>query len=75
MAHCEAVVAGIGIGMSPLWAFRKELQTQSVKIILADYEPDPLPIQAIYRRTRFQSAKVRCFIDFLMDEFKTGLLQ
>jgi DNA-binding transcriptional LysR family regulator len=75
MAHCEAVVAGIGIGMSPLWAFRKELQNQSVKIILAEYEPDPLPIQAVCRRTRFQSAKVKCFIDFLRDEFKTGLLQ
>jgi DNA-binding transcriptional LysR family regulator len=75
MAHCEAVVAGIGIGMSPLWAFRKELQNQSVKIVLADYEPDPLPIQAVCRRTRFQSAKVKCFIDFLRDEFKTGLLQ
>jgi DNA-binding transcriptional LysR family regulator len=75
MAHCEAVVAGIGIGMSPLWAFRKELQNQSVKIILAEYEPNPLPIQAVCRRTRFQSAKVKCFIDFLRDEFKTGLLQ
>jgi DNA-binding transcriptional LysR family regulator len=75
MAHCEAVVAGIGIGTSPIWAFRKELQNQSVKIILSDYEPDPLPIQAVYRRSRFQSAKVKCFIEFLVDEFKTGLLQ
>ena len=75
MAHSEAVVAGIGIGTSPLWAFRKELRNQSVKILLADYEPDPLPIQAVYRRSRFQSAKVKCFIDFLKDEFETGLLQ
>jgi DNA-binding transcriptional LysR family regulator len=75
VAHCEAVLAGIGIGTSPLWAFRRELRNQSVKIILADYEPDPLPIRAVCRRSRFQSAKVKCFVDFLMDEFKTGLFQ
>jgi DNA-binding transcriptional LysR family regulator len=75
MAHCEAVVAGLGIGTSPLWAFSKELQNQSVKIILADYEPEPLTLRAVYRRSRFQPAKIKCFIDFLVDEFKTGLLQ
>lgn len=63
------------IGTSPLWAFSKELRNQSVKIILADYEPEPLTLRAVYRRSRFQPAKIKCFIDFLVDEFKTGLLQ
>jgi DNA-binding transcriptional LysR family regulator len=75
MAHCEAVLAGIGIGTSPMWAYRKEIQNRSVKVILADYELEPLAIQAVYRRGRFQSAKVKCFIDFLIDELKSGLLQ
>lgn len=69
MALREAVLAGIGIGTSPIWAFSDALQNQSVKVILADHEPEPLPIQAVYRRGRFQSAKVKCFIDFLIDEF------
>lgn len=73
MALREAVLADMGIGTSPIWSFRDELQDQSVKIVLADYEPEPIPIQAVYRRGRFQPAKVKCFIDFLMDEFKAGL--
>lgn len=71
MALREAVLANIGIGTSPIWAFKDELQDRSVKVILADYEPEPIPIRAVYRRGRFQSAKVNCFIDFLLDEFKT----
>jgi DNA-binding transcriptional LysR family regulator len=73
MALREAVLANIGIGTSPIWAFSDELENQSVKVILKEYEPSPIPIQVVYRRGRFQSAKVKCFIDFLIDEFKLGL--
>ena len=73
MALREAVLANIGIGTSPIWSFSDELQNQSVKVILKEYEPEPIPIQVVYRRGRFQSAKVKCFIDFLCDEFKAGL--
>jgi DNA-binding transcriptional LysR family regulator len=69
----EAVLASLGICISPIWTFSDELQNQSVKVILAEYEPSPIPIQVVYRRGRFQSAKVKCFIDFLIDEFKPGL--
>jgi DNA-binding transcriptional LysR family regulator len=65
----EAVVAGIGIGTSPLWAFSEGLERKSLKILLEDYEPDPLPIQAVYRRGHFQPVKVKCLIDFLVAEF------
>lgn len=68
----EAVIAGIGIGTSPMWAFSEGLKNKSIKIILENYEPAPLPIQAVYRRGHFQSAKVKCFIDFLIDEFDRG---
>lgn len=67
----EAVVAGIGIGTSPMWAFSEGLANRSLKIILADYEPAPLPIRAVYRREHFQPAKVKCFIDFLIEEFES----
>ncbi len=72
MALREAVLANIGIGTSPIWSFSDELQNQSVKVILAEYEPEPIPIQVVYRRGRFQSAKVKCSIDFLGHEFKAG---
>jgi DNA-binding transcriptional LysR family regulator len=65
----DAVLAGIGIGTSPIWAFGAELENKSVKILLEEYEPAPLPIQAVYRRGPFQPAKVKCLVDFLTDEF------
>lgn len=69
----EAVTAGLGIGTSPLWAFREGIANRSIEIVLEAYEPPPLPIHAVSRRSRFQPAKIECFIDFLRDEFKLGL--
>jgi len=70
MALREAVLAHIGVGSAPMWTFNNELQNRLVKVILTEYEPEPIPIQVVYRRGRFQSAKIKCFIDFLIDEFK-----
>ena len=33
------------------------------KVVLADFEPPPLPIHLVYPTTRLLSAKVRAFID------------
>jgi len=66
----EAVCAGLGIAVSPIWLFGDAIQNGSLSVILKAYQPIPLPIQAIYRRGRFVPAKVRCFIDFLSNEFK-----
>ncbi len=69
----EAVLAGLGIGTSPIWAFSDGIENKLLKVVLEAYEPEPLPIQVVYRRGRFQPAKVKCFIDFLMEEFRQGL--
>lgn len=66
----EAVLAGVGIAVCPVWLFGELLQLDHLRIILKDYQPLPLPIHAVYRRGRFIPAKVRCFIDYLATEFK-----
>lgn len=66
----SAVFAGLGIAVSPIWLFGDALENGNLKMILKDYQPVPLPIQAVYRRSRFVAAKVRCLIDFLSNEFK-----
>lgn len=65
-----AVLAGLGIAVSPVWLFGDALHDDNLQIILKNYQPVPLPIHAVYRRGRFVPAKVRCFIDFLSNEFK-----
>lgn len=65
-----AVLAGVGIAVCPVWLFGELLSSSCLSVVLKDYQPIPLPIHAVYRRGRFVSAKVRCFIEYLTNEFK-----
>lgn len=66
----EAVISGVGIAVCPVWLFGDLLYSSSLKVVLKNYQPVPLPIHAVYRRGRFVPAKVRCFIEYLTTEFK-----
>ena len=61
----QAVLAGQGIAVTPIWLMGHYIKTGQVKVILDKYVPIPLEINAIYPERRFVSAKVRCFIDFI----------
>lgn len=61
----EAVIAGAGIAVIPVWMFTDEITSGRVRIILHEYEPSALPIHAVYPSRRQVSAKVRAMIDFL----------
>ncbi len=65
-----AVLSGLGIAVAPVWMFGDEIYRGDLKIVLQDYQPTPLQIQAVYRRSRFYPAKITCFIEFLATEFK-----
>jgi len=66
-----AVLNGIGIGMVPIWHFvDREIETGTVKVLLAGYEPKPHPINAVYPSRRHLASKVRAMIDFLAAEFE-----
>lgn len=66
----EAVLAGVGIAVCPVWLFGDLLQSDILSVVLKDYQPVPLPIHAVYRRGRFIPVKVRCLIEYLTTEFK-----
>lgn len=66
----QAVLSGLGIAVAPTWLFGDDLNTGKLKVLLPDYPTNPMPIYAVYRRGRFQPAKVSCFIEFLASEFK-----
>ncbi|MCC3605601.1 MAG: LysR family transcriptional regulator [Microcoleus sp. PH2017_29_MFU_D_A] len=65
-----AVLSGLGIAVAPVWMFGDEIYRGDLKVVLEDYQPTPLPINGVYRRSRFYPAKITCFIDFLEAEFK-----
>lgn len=66
----EAVLSGVGIAVCPVWLFGELLASNDLSVILKPYQPISLPIYAVYRRGRFASAKVRCLIEHLTNEFK-----
>lgn len=69
-AVCEAVVAGAGVAIVPVWLFRDARRRETLRCILAGYEPRPLPINAAYPSRRYVAPKVRAMIDFLAEAFR-----
>jgi DNA-binding transcriptional LysR family regulator len=65
----EAVINGAGIAVIPVWMFTDEISSGRVRIILDAFEPNALPIHAVYPSRRQVSAKVRVMIDFLAEAF------
>ena len=69
-AMLGAVVAGLGIGLAPLWLVGADLNTGRLVRLLEDFEPAPLPIHAVSPPRRFMPPKVRAFVDYIADEFR-----
>jgi DNA-binding transcriptional LysR family regulator len=65
----EAVLAGLGIAVVPVWLLSREIDAGSARIVLRDFAPRPLPIHAVWPARRHLPAKVRAFADFLAAEF------
>lgn len=66
----EGVLAGLGIGVVPVWHFTDEISSGRLVELLTAFEPKPLPTQAVYPSRRFLAPKVRAMIDFLAHEFE-----
>jgi DNA-binding transcriptional LysR family regulator len=65
----DAAIAGCGVALLPTFIAGADLQTGRLTTILADYKAPELSIYVLYPPTRHLSAKVRVFIDFLVERF------
>jgi DNA-binding transcriptional LysR family regulator len=70
--HAEAAVRGAGIAFEPAFIVGPEVRAGRLVPLLQDYEPAPLPIYAVYPSRKHLSAKVRLFVDFLVEKLKDG---
>lgn len=66
-----ALLEGLGIAVCPTWLFTDEIETGAVEQVLQAFEPAAMPIQAVYPSRRLVPPRVRAFVDFLLDEFRT----
>ena len=64
-----ATIAGAGISMNSRWSVHKELMEGSLVRVLPDYEvADDSAIWLVYPKSNVLTAKVRVFIDFLLEK-------
>jgi DNA-binding transcriptional LysR family regulator len=66
----QAVLADLGIAITPDWFVLREIEDGRMKAFLGDFAPPPAEINAVYPSARHVSAKVRAFTEFLRAEFQ-----
>ena len=66
----EIALAGGGIGMIPRFIVDQELEDGLLTEVLPGFSTLEFGLFAIYPHRRYLSKKVRCFIDFLVEEFR-----
>ncbi|CCQ73222.1 LysR family transcriptional regulator [Magnetospira sp. QH-2] len=66
----ECALAGVGIGLIPIWQVEEDLRLGRLQRVLPSLSPAPLPIHALYPRGGFVPAKVRLTLDRLKKAFR-----
>jgi DNA-binding transcriptional LysR family regulator len=66
----SAAVAGLGLWMCPPYIISDLLASGALVPLLTDYDRPEIEIVALYPHRRQLSAKVRLFLDMLIDRFK-----
>lgn len=61
-----AVLADAGIAKLPGWIVEHGLSTGTLRPLLPDHYPLPLPVNFVYPQTRVLPARARAFIDFMI---------
>jgi len=65
----QAAVRGAGIVLEPAFVVAEEVRAGRLVPLLREFEPAPLPVYAVYPSRKHLSAKVRLFVDFLVQGF------
>jgi DNA-binding transcriptional LysR family regulator len=60
---------GNGITMLPTFMIGPDIKAGRLKLVLGEYPPTELGIYALYAPNRYLAAKVRVFVDFLVERF------
>lgn len=68
----DVLLAGQGIARLPLFYVGRELKSGRLRVVLAEHEPPPISICAVYQRSRHLSPKVRVFVELLRERFSAA---
>ncbi len=72
----EMAISGNGIAFLPTWMLKLDIDEGRLIEVLPKHAPAALPVYALFPKDKDMPLKVRCFIDFIKQEFKgVGILQ
>jgi DNA-binding transcriptional LysR family regulator len=71
-AAIQAALQGFGVTRLMSYQVASHLATGKLERILCDWEPPPLPIHVMHLEGRQASAKVRSFVDLLVDQLRVN---
>jgi DNA-binding transcriptional LysR family regulator len=69
-ASIAAAVAGHGLARVLSYQVAAELRDGRLVVVLAGYEPPPLPVNIVHAEGRRAAARVRAFIDFAVERLR-----
>ncbi|GGC11058.1 transcriptional regulator [Marinobacterium zhoushanense] len=65
----QAALQGAGIVMQPTFICGPAVAEGKLKVVLPEFEPEPMGLYAVYAHRQLMASKVRSFIDFVSDYF------
>jgi DNA-binding transcriptional LysR family regulator len=65
-----AAIQGCGIAQLPTYMVGLDIQSGRLNALLEEYEPERLPVYAIYNHRKYLSAKIQTFIDFIYELYQ-----
>jgi DNA-binding transcriptional LysR family regulator len=65
-----AAVAGQGIARLLAYQVEQEVRAGTLQIVLADYEPLPIPVHVVHVEGRRAAARVRAFVDLAVERMR-----
>ncbi|MDF0729123.1 LysR family transcriptional regulator [Pseudomonas entomophila] len=70
-AAIAAACAGLGIARQLSYQVADDIANGRLRVLLSDYEEAPWPIHVLHRESKYGSAKVRTFIDRLVEHLRS----
>lgn len=67
-AALDAAIDGGGVTRLLAYQAAEAIRTRSLRVLLREFEPPPVPISAVYPSSRLLSSKVRVFVDLLAEQ-------
>lgn len=65
-----AAVQGIGLARLLSYQVADELRSGQLKVVLSEFETQPLPLHLVHREGRYASQKARAFLDLAIQRLR-----